>query len=125
MNIVGEGQKWSFYSSAQECKALLPSLGSQAVCCSRQMNLQMLFQMTPAVCEAPLVFVVCAQLLLEEPVLRLDILGMAFATTYKQSPSEPCLAVIAGGSPLSPAIHPWDHITWKSDFSSVCEKQPS
>lgn len=31
-------------------------------------------------------------------MLGLDILGTVFATTCKQSPSELCLAVIAGGS---------------------------
>lgn len=52
-------------------------------------------------CKAPLVFVALhrAQLLLEESVLGLDILGMAFATTRKQSPSELCQAVTADGSP--------------------------
>lgn len=84
MNIVGEEQKRSLYGSAQERKALLASLCSQAVCCSHQMNLQALFQITPGVREALHIFVALhrAQLLLEESVLGLDILGTVFATTY-------------------------------------------
>lgn len=59
---------------------------------------------------APLDFVVLhhAQLLPEESVLGLDILGMAFATTCKQSPSELCLAVMAGGSLTSTSLSPME-----------------
>jgi len=100
INAVGEGQKWSLQGSAPECA---PGLGS--VCCSRQMNLQALLQITPGACEAPLVFVALhrAQLSLEESALALEILRTAFATTRKQSPSELCLAVVAGAARLSPA----------------------
>lgn len=93
------------------------------------MNLQAAFRIAPGVCGATLLFVALhhAQLLVEESVLSLDILGRPFAITSKQSPSELCLAVTAGATRLSPVSghSPWDHIAWKSNFSGVCEKQPS
>lgn len=93
------------------------------------MNLQVAFWITPGIWKAMLLFVAlhCAQLLLEESVLGLDILGRVFAITSKQSPSELCLAVIADPTwLLTLSGHsPWDHIVWKSNFSGVCEKQPS
>lgn len=90
------------------------------------MNTQALLQITPGVCEAPLVLVALhrAQLLPEESVLGLDTLGTAFATPRRQSPPELCVAVIAVAAPAfasDAAVHSWDRIPWKSDFSGVCE----
>lgn len=64
-------------------------------------------------CEAPPVFVAlhCALLLLEELVLVLDILGMVFAATCKQSPCELCLAVMPDGSPAFTSEWPFIHGT--------------
>lgn len=100
MNTVGEGQKWSLYGRVQEWCGGVKHCFPAWVCRQSAAPLRWICRCCVQSYQAcaPLAFVVLHQLLLEELVLGLDILGMVFATTHKQSPSELCLAVMAGGS---------------------------